>query len=284
MEKALYLNGIFEEVLEEIITSQKKKNSVKKYYLQPYSSSEIKVLKEYNPSESNPIKLLISTTKNLNNICYKANIIGWENKYEISENRSIELNKHIKKFQPKEENVYLDDKKIKYKNLITILNLEKLNEVFSITNLIKIKDGRPLGLRTRAGGWSVVRYPPEWVFSQQFIIADDFNDLIETDVKKSINSNHEERLARIENANKLPETIKIISKGFYRNPDIIVEVLFRANGICENCNKFAPFIRAKDNSPYLEIHHKVPLSEGGEDSIENAIAVCPNCHRKFHFG
>jgi len=44
------------------------------------------------------------------------------------------------------------------------------------------------------------------------------------------------------------------------------------------------FIRKKDNTPYLEVHHKIQLAEGGEDSIENAIAVCPNCHRELHFG
>jgi 5-methylcytosine-specific restriction protein A len=65
---------------------------------------------------------------------------------------------------------------------------------------------------------------------------------------------------------------------------VIVEVLKRANGICENCHNPAPFIRKKDNSPYLEVHHKIHLSNKGEDSVENAIAVCPNCQRELHFG
>jgi 5-methylcytosine-specific restriction protein A len=26
------------------------------------------------------------------------------------------------------------------------------------------------------------------------------------------------------------------------------------------------------------------LSTGGEDTLENAIALCPNCHRRAHFG
>ena len=26
------------------------------------------------------------------------------------------------------------------------------------------------------------------------------------------------------------------------------------------------------------------LSMNGDDSIENVCAVCPNCHRKLHFG
>ena len=24
------------------------------------------------------------------------------------------------------------------------------------------------------------------------------------------------------------------------------------------------------------------LSQGGQDSIENTVALCPNCHRKMH--
>ena len=38
----------------------------------------------------------------------------------------------------------------------------------------------------------------------------------------------------------------------------------------------------KNGEPYLETHHIVWLSEGGEDSIENTVALCPNCHRKMH--
>ena len=26
------------------------------------------------------------------------------------------------------------------------------------------------------------------------------------------------------------------------------------------------------------------LALGGDDTVDNAIAVCPNCHRKHHFG
>ena len=26
------------------------------------------------------------------------------------------------------------------------------------------------------------------------------------------------------------------------------------------------------------------LADGGADTVENAIAVCPNCHRELHYG
>lgn len=64
----------------------------------------------------------------------------------------------------------------------------------------------------------------------------------------------------------------------------MAEVLSCANGICEKCSQPAPFSRSKNNSPYLEVHHKVHLAHGGDDSIENAEALCPNCHRERHYG
>jgi 5-methylcytosine-specific restriction endonuclease McrA len=79
---------------------------------------------------------------------------------------------------------------------------------------------------------------------------------------------------------------KIISQVtiYKRNPDVIAETLIRAAGICEKCKRPAPFKRKKNNQPYLEVHHRIPLSEDGEDTVENTIALCPNCHREMHFG
>jgi 5-methylcytosine-specific restriction endonuclease McrA len=31
-----------------------------------------------------------------------------------------------------------------------------------------------------------------------------------------------------------------------------------------------------------DVHHKIPLSDGGRHTIENAIVLCPNCHRLEH--
>ena len=106
----------------------------------------------------------------------------------------------------------------------------------------------------------------------------------ENEIDKSKKETPRVRRNRLNQVPKKPEQIQIISVGFKRNPDVVVEVLLRANGVCEKCNESAPFIRAKDKTPYLEVHHKIRLSDGGEDTIENAIAVCPNCHRELHFG
>lgn len=55
-------------------------------------------------------------------------------------------------------------------------------------------------------------------------------------------------------------------------------VISRANGHCQLCGMEAPFKRP-DGLPYLEVHHVIPVSEGGCDDVSNLVALCPNCHR-----
>jgi 5-methylcytosine-specific restriction endonuclease McrA len=105
-----------------------------------------------------------------------------------------------------------------------------------------------------------------------------------SEVSKACADSAANRRARLAVADKRPQFRVVSTVLFQRNPDVVAEVLERANGFCEACEKSAPFERRSDHSPYLEVHHVIKLADGGEDSVENAIAVCPNCHRKFHFG
>jgi 5-methylcytosine-specific restriction enzyme A len=67
-----------------------------------------------------------------------------------------------------------------------------------------------------------------------------------------------------------------------RKDDVIAWVLHRAGGRCEVCGDAAPFLKS-DGEPYLEIHHVRHLADGGPDQTDNAVAACPNCHRRLHF-
>lgn len=109
------------------------------------------------------------------------------------------------------------------------------------------------------------------------------NQILEEKISFCSRLTHEERLERIKNLSPIPEKSVVKTTVFKRNPYVAAEVLCRANGICENCKNPAPFYKV-DKTPYLEVHHKVPLAEGGEDSIENSVALCPNCHRHVHYG
>lgn len=45
----------------------------------------------------------------------------------------------------------------------------------------------------------------------------------------------------------------------------------------------SPFChKRKDGSPYLETHHTGWLAEGGADTVDNTVALCPNCQKKMH--
>lgn len=83
--------------------------------------------------------------------------------------------------------------------------------------------------------------------------------------------------------NKKPKKHSITSEQYERDPKVVAHAEDRANGICELCGKPAPFVTAKGR-PFLEVHHIIPLSEGGEDTTENVAALCPNCHRMCHYG
>ncbi|BBQ03605.1 hypothetical protein BSFA1_87330 (plasmid) [Burkholderia sp. SFA1] len=102
-------------------------------------------------------------------------------------------------------------------------------------------------------------------------------------VEASLTDTPQARAARLSVAQRRPQQMIVMTRVFRRNPDVIATVLLRADGICEGCGEPAPFKRG-DGRPYLEVHHKQRLADGGEDTVENAHALCPNCHRERHFG
>jgi 5-methylcytosine-specific restriction protein A len=105
------------------------------------------------------------------------------------------------------------------------------------------------------------------------------------DVDASLRTSDSDLHARLKaNAHTVPKKVVVETTAFIRNPDVVAAALRRANGRCEECGNLAPFARARDGSPYLEVHHDVQLARGGLDILENARALCPNCHRRMHFG
>jgi hypothetical protein len=92
------------------------------------------------------------------------------------------------------------------------------------------------------------------------------------------------RRGRLERANPKPAVRFVTTRVFVRNPDVVAEVQHRAQGRCERCHSEAPFNSRATGEPYLEVHHRIPLVDNGDDTVENAIALCPNCHRYCHHG
>jgi 5-methylcytosine-specific restriction enzyme A len=80
---------------------------------------------------------------------------------------------------------------------------------------------------------------------------------------------------------KRPAQMTTTSSSFVRDPAVQRWVLDLAKGKCEGCDFPAPFFTEK-GEPYLEVHHVMPLASLGSDRISNAVALCPNCHRRCH--
>ncbi|MCL6605656.1 MAG: HNH endonuclease [Paenibacillus sp.] len=117
--------------------------------------------------------------------------------------------------------------------------------------------------------------------TNKVITQKEYDEEIGNQVRIARKRNRNERKKHLDDAPKHPETVTVTTTQFLRNSYVIAEALDRAKGICEECRKPAPFLR-KDLTPFLEVHHKKPLAEGGEDTIDNAVALCPNCHRASH--
>jgi 5-methylcytosine-specific restriction endonuclease McrA len=286
MPTALFLNGVYEETLKEIEDSQHK-HPGQVFCLQPYKGAVIRLLEKKQPTVDHTIRLYISVTTSLGIVSFQATIVGWYDKRKLTDKttRLSEFNERINELQPKEGGIHL---KLKNGNacvnLLLIRNLERLVSPFAVSHLRKVSDDTCLKVRSRAGGWSPVIEQAEWLGRLPAVVFKDHQEAEEGAFQRSAKDSSEARKKRLETASKIPVQIQVIAREFRRNPDVKAEVLERAQGRCEKCKKPAPFDRFSDGKPYLEVHHMKMLAEGGEDSCENAVALCPNCHRKYHYG
>ena len=111
---------------------------------------------------------------------------------------------------------------------------------------------------------------------------DDYKTNLKIRERLSRRKSDEELLKKVKSKQEKTKSIRNIKTTVYeRDEDVAEYVKRRAKGVCDLCGNRAPF-ENKKNEPYLEEHHIKWLSEGGDDSIDNAVALCPNCHRRMH--
>ena len=90
-------------------------------------------------------------------------------------------------------------------------------------------------------------------------------------------------LGNVPKGQKKPRVADGQSVGYARDARVVAWVLTTAAGVCESCDNTAPFVKS-NGAPFLEVHHVKHLSDGGSDTVTNAVGLCPNCHRELHFG
>jgi hypothetical protein len=74
------------------------------------------------------------------------------------------------------------------------------------------------------------------------------------------------------------------SRTIERDPIVVAIARKRANYRCEvpGCSNVT--FTTSNGLPYCEVHHILPLTDGGLDTIENVACVCPSHHREAHHG
>ena len=76
--------------------------------------------------------------------------------------------------------------------------------------------------------------------------------------------------------------IKYIREIFARDRGWVKQAKEKLGVYClhPNCNNT---FSKQDGAPYIEVHHIVPLCEGGEDAVWNLAVVCAHHHKMAHF-
>jgi len=79
-------------------------------------------------------------------------------------------------------------------------------------------------------------------------------------------------------------TAEFSSRTTHSRSDVVKKYAVRvADGVCRGCGENAPF-KDTNGEPFLEVHHLRRRSDGGADHPDNVVALCPNCHRRVHYG
>lgn len=91
-------------------------------------------------------------------------------------------------------------------------------------------------------------------------------------------------LAQVAKDSERPLTRLVTQRAYERNPLVIAIGRTRAAYKCEVPDCGHELFTASDGHPYTEVHHIIPLAEGGEDTIENVACLCPAHHREIHLG
>jgi 5-methylcytosine-specific restriction protein A len=126
-----------------------------------------------------------------------------------------------------------------------------------------------------------------WVFPLQLIDEgkpvrmDELERVFQDEFRESQQLTIKQLKDRINKIAKHPGSRESTTRVYKQSPYVIDFTLRRASGACELCNQKAPFNKP-NGEPYLEVHHIHQLADGGEDTTENAVALCPNCHRMMH--
>lgn len=177
----------------------------------------------------------------------------------------------------------------KYKLWLRVVHLEKIDSL-PLDKFIGYNKRLPLDQRYMKALHFYVNIPDEFQhlpLRQESVVSDlvsndDYKPTADEDeLSQRVTNLRRRGLIHVPRGIQAPQRVSSVSTAFVRDPQVKAWVLENAKGICEGCGQPAPFT-LEDGTLFLEVHHVRPLAEGGSDKTLNAIALCPNCHRRCH--
>lgn len=105
----------------------------------------------------------------------------------------------------------------------------------------------------------------------EHILEDDLDRLDKNDLRQ--------RIANCENDKS--EIIVINGRSYKRQNYLMVQIKKYRNYKCQFCSTT---ILKANGDYYIEACHIKAKSEGGKDSLDNILILCPNCHKLFDYG
>jgi predicted HNH restriction endonuclease len=80
----------------------------------------------------------------------------------------------------------------------------------------------------------------------------------------------------------LPKRRSQQTVGYDRDPRVVVLREMLAQYQCEVQGCSSARFQVVSGEYFVEVHHLLPLAEGGRDVLENTVALCPTHHGLLH--
>ena len=81
-----------------------------------------------------------------------------------------------------------------------------------------------------------------------------------------------------------PKRREVQQLTYERDALVVAITRKRAEYHCEVDGCTSPTFLTDEGERYVEVHHLIPLAQGGKDEIENTACLCPVHHREVHHG
>ena len=163
-EFSIFFNGVYSSVLEEILLVQESLPE-QILFLQPYSGQLIRRLADSPPTTRRPVPAFISTSDRLQDVTYRTEIVGWDDKRSLAETKKKVLNRLIWTLQPEEAGLYERAREggPLCANLLHVWKTSRVSSPIRVSSLVSVQTGLPLSEgRTTSGSWVYVETPVDF--------------------------------------------------------------------------------------------------------------------------